>query len=154
MVSHFSQSSGQVVMGGVGGVDEVGLLSSVELFPPSNTCSIPDLPQPRNGHSLSVMSGGRVGGAWLVVCGGQSASDSLDSCISWVAGNESWTPLYTMRCFLIMRITFIKKHITVRLDMDLLPGRHPLFATPSFCWAASWPIWAMQQSLMPRLCRV
>ena len=101
----FPQSSGQVV---VGGIDGNNVLSSVELFPPSNSCSIPDLPQPRNGHSLSVMSGGRVGGAWLVVCGGQSAGDSLDSCISWVAGNESWTPLYTMRCFLIMRITFIK----------------------------------------------
>ena len=105
----FSQSSGQVVIGGVGGVDEVGLLSSVELFPPSNTCSIPDLPQPRTKHSLSVMSGGRVGGAWLVACVGFGGSSTLDSCISWVAGNESWTPLYTMRCILILRITFIKK---------------------------------------------
>ena len=104
----FSQSSGQLLVGGNGG-NGGRFFSSVELFPPSNTCSIPDLPQPRNSHSLSVMSGGRLGGAWLVACGGYSDSSFFDSCISWVAGNDSWTPLYTMRCILILRITFIKK---------------------------------------------
>ena len=105
----FSQSSGQVVVGGNRG--DVERLSSVELFPPSNSCSIPDLPQPRDGHSLSVMSGGRHGAAWLVVCGGFSGSSYLDSCISWVAGNESWTPLYTMRCILITENRIYKENI-------------------------------------------
>ena len=88
-------------MGGYGGN---GVLSSVEIFPPSNSCTIPDLPQPRAGHSLSLISG------VLVVCGGSSANRNLlrnllDSCISWVAGNDSWTPLYKMRCLPIMTFT-------------------------------------------------
>jgi len=86
-----TQGQGQVVVGG----DEGGgnnFLSSVELFPrpPSDACSIPDLPQPREDHSLSLLSGGR-----LVVCGGGDGS-YLDSCIYWVAGNTSWTPFHTM----------------------------------------------------------
>ena len=94
----FSQSSGQVVVGGNSG--NGGRLSSVELFPPSNSCSIPDLPQPRYHHSLSLLSG------VLVVCGGRNVDgNDLDSCISWVAGNASWTPLYTMRCLPIMTFT-------------------------------------------------
>jgi len=66
----------------------------VELFPAPlfEDCSIPDLPHPRYGHSLSLLSGGRV-----VVCGGYYGN-FLDSCLSWVAGNSSWTPFYTMRC--------------------------------------------------------
>ena len=76
----------------VGGHDGSNYLSSIELFPrpPSDTCSIPDLPQLRSRHSLSLLSGGR-----LVVCGGYNGG-SLDSCISWVAGNTSWTPFHTM----------------------------------------------------------
>ena len=69
--------------------------TQMELFPPPmTTCSIPDLPEPRTDHSLSLLSGGR-----LVVCGGRSGVTylDLDSCISWIAGNDSWTPLYTMR---------------------------------------------------------
>ena len=89
----------------VDGHDGNKIISSVELFPlpPSDTCSIPDLPRPRAGHSLSLMSGGR-----LVVCGGLDEDgttwdeNNLDSCLSWVAGNDSWTPLYTMRCLTIM----------------------------------------------------
>ena len=79
----------------MGGHDGSDGISKVELFPlpPSDTCSIPDLPQGRYGHSLSLLSGGR-----LVVCGGYDGSNFLDSCVSWVAGNTSWTPLYTMRC--------------------------------------------------------
>ena len=79
----------------VGGFGSNGL-PSVELFPrpPSGTCFIPDLPQARHGHSLSLLSGGR-----LVVCGGYSGVH-LDSCISWVAGYTSWTPLHTMRCLI------------------------------------------------------
>jgi len=73
----------------VGGKDG-NEISSVELFPPSDACSIPDLPQPRQGHSLSLLSGGR-----LVVCGGYRYGYH-DSCNSWVAGNTSWTPFHTM----------------------------------------------------------
>jgi len=71
-----------------------GYGTSFELFPrpPSNACFIPDLPQPRGYHSLSLLSGGR-----LVVCGGVGGShNKFDSCISWVAGNTSWTPFYNM----------------------------------------------------------
>ena len=79
----------------VGGFDGINHLSSIELFPrpPSDTCSIPDLPQGRSGHSVSLLPGGR-----LVVCGGESREGWMDSCISWVAGNSNWTTFYTMRC--------------------------------------------------------
>jgi len=79
--------SGQLVVGGYDGSDQ---LSSVEIFPPpsSDTCSIPDLPGPRNGHSLSLLSGGR-----LVVCGG-SPSSKEKSCITWTRGSTSWAHLY------------------------------------------------------------
>ena len=88
----------QVLVGGDDGYDGYGgnAISSVELFPRPpfpDTCFIPDLPQPRVGHSLSLLSGGR-----LVVCGGVDDEDNLlDSCLSWVAGNDNWNPLYTMR---------------------------------------------------------
>ena len=87
-----------MVVGGYGSSQ----LTSVELFPRplSDTCFIPDLPQGREYHSLSLLSGGR-----LVVCGGEYYDGSwiyIDSCISWVAGNTSWTPLYTMRCLPII----------------------------------------------------
>ena len=96
----------------VGGYDSSNDLSSVELFPPppSDCCSIPDLPQGRFGHSLSLLSGGR-----LVVCGGRDASGNiLNSCISWVAGNTSWIPLYTMRWLTIIKEnTSLHYHIVV-----------------------------------------
>ena len=84
-------------MGGSNG----NYLSSVELFPRplSETCYIPDLPEPRMRHSISLLSGGR-----LVICGGEEftspGSRLLDTCISWVAGDTSWTLLFTMRCLL------------------------------------------------------
>ena len=89
----------------VGGYDG-NYLSSVELFPPSDSCSIPDLPQTRRHHSLSLLSGGR-----LVVCGGWDGN-YLDSCISWVAGNTSWTHFHTMRCLPIIlhNHSSLKKH--------------------------------------------
>ena len=76
----------------VGGYDG-NHLSSVELFlpPPSDACSIPDLPKPIAGHSISLLSGRR-----LVVCGGEDADGiPQSSCISWVAGDISWTTHYT-----------------------------------------------------------
>ena len=82
---------GQVI---IGGWDGTGNLESVEVFPrpPSDACFIPNLPQARKGHSLSLLSDGR-----LVVCGGWDGSNDLDSCLSWVAGNTGWTPFYTLR---------------------------------------------------------
>ena len=73
-------------------------LASVEIFPPpsSSGCSIPDLPGTRYHHSISLLSGER-----LVVCGGTTSN-----CISWVAGNTTWTIFGTMRCEDKKRIRF------------------------------------------------
>ena len=149
-------------------------LPSVELFPPRNhygntflldtSCSIPDLPQPRFSHTLSLLSGGKV-----VVCGGVGGSSNrLDSCITWVAGATSWTLLYNMRChpmiiidkpelsdccldlFLILYSVFVKvkkitippqssslsNTITARRELFTRLGRHLLFPTPLSCLAA------------------
>ena len=95
----------QVVVGGynsgnylVGG--SLAELSSAEIFPrpASSFCAIPDLPEPRTWHTMSLLSGGR-----LVVCGGDHpGGGDYDSCISWVSGNRSWTHLFTMRCIIIL----------------------------------------------------
>ena len=81
------------------------MLKSADLFPlpaceiNSPACSIPDLPQPRLDHSLSLLPGGR-----FVVCGGRDFDSysgqflTLNTCISWTAGESTWTYLYTMRC--------------------------------------------------------
>ena len=91
--------SGQVIVGGCkSGCNYKGISnSSIELFPrpPSKDCYIPDKPEAqlrRDRHSLSLMRGGV-----LVICGGWDDHVSLDSCVSWVAGNSSWTHLFTMR---------------------------------------------------------
>ena len=137
--------SGQVVMGGNTGTYQVDnyFLTSVELFPPSShSCSIPDLPQPRSHHSLSLLSGGR-----LVVCGGtDDEAYDFDSCISWVAGNTIWTPFHTMRCLPIIT-HLLKNTITVWRELVTRPGRRPLFPTPLSCSAAG----AVQQSSLQRL---
>ena len=79
-----ARNQGQVVVGGWNGKNKnKNYLSSVELITrtPSDNCSIPDLPQPRYDHSLSLLSGGR-----LLVCGGKDDRQNLlDSCLSWVA---------------------------------------------------------------------
>ena len=96
-------SSGQVIVGGKYDGDR---LANVELFPrpSSDTCFIPDLPEPRQDHSLSLLPGGR-----LVVCGGTGAVSYWKSCISWAAGDTSWTLLYTLRClYLCPTISFYK----------------------------------------------
>ena len=84
--------SGQVLVGGYNG----NILASVEVIPhpSSSSCTIPNLPQPRRYHSISLLSGGRI-----VVCGGRIGSTNYNSnsCISWANGNDSWVPLYTMR---------------------------------------------------------
>ena len=133
-------------------------LSSIELFPrpPSDTCSIPDLPQIRISPSLSILSGGR-----LVVCGGVSDvrppyPDSFDSCISWVAGNTNWTHLYTMRCLPIkphQSASTLPNTITVWGEPVTRPGRQPLFPTPLCCWADVKAMQLQNQSLQ-RLCQV
>ena len=91
----------QVIVGGKTSGYRGILNSSIELFPrpPSKDCYIPnivsDKPEAqlrRERHSLSLMRGGV-----LVICGGWDDHVSLDSCVSWVAGNSSWTHLFTMR---------------------------------------------------------
>ena len=125
-MSIFFLSPGQIVIGGHTseeqgqGPPEKPLLS-VELFPrpSSEACFIPDLPQPRAGHTLSILSGGR-----LVVCGGGLRFNSQfhDTCISWIWGNRSWTPLFTIRC--IQR----KKLLAPKVLLDYL---RPLLSIPS-----------------------
>ena len=102
------------------------LLSSVEIFPrpPSNTCFIPDLPQPREDHSLSLISG------VLIVCGGIDKDwNALDSCISWVAGNASWTPLYNMRCLPMM--TLYNKLLIIKHNHSMARTRHTAWTPQS-----------------------
>ena len=91
--------SGQVIVGGkTSGPGYRGIFnSSIELFPrpQSKDCYIPDKPEAqlrRERHSLSLMRGGV-----LVICGGWDGRVPFDSCVSWVAGNSSWTHLFTMR---------------------------------------------------------
>ena len=136
------------MLGGSGEGEDV-YLSSVELFPrpPSDTCSIPDLPQIRHYSSLSILSGGR-----LVVCGGLG----FDSCISWVAGNTNWTHLYTIRCLPIkphQSASTLPNTITVWGEPVTQPGHQPLFPTPLCCWAAVKAMQLQNQSLQ-RLCQV
>ena len=84
-------ATGQVI---VSGVNDVFYLPSVEIFPlpPSNTCSIPDLPEGRYRSTLSLLSGGR-----MVVCGGESPSRTLATCIVWTPESSSWKHIHTMR---------------------------------------------------------
>ena len=89
-LNHWYQP-GQVLIGGY----ENGRLSSVELFPQpaSETCSIPNLPEIKAGHSASLLPNGT-----LVVCGGaKDGSTHLDSCFSWSPGEKSWTASFKMR---------------------------------------------------------
>ena len=88
----------------IGGWDNIAVLRDVDLFPlpscssNSVSCKIPDLPQPRLDHSLSLLPGGE-----LVVCGGrdfdyeESRFYTLNTCFSWTVGEYSWILLYTMR---------------------------------------------------------
>ena len=119
----------------MGGYGNYGRLSSVELFPPSDTCSIPDLPQTRTSHSLSLLSGGR-----LVVCGGRNGSFSLDSCNSWVAGNTSWTHFTTMRCLLIIFTSHNHLHQTQSQCGEIWShGVDAAFSSRLHC--AAWRLW-------------
>ena len=80
------------------------IFSSIELFPrpPSKACQIPNNPPAqlkRESHSLSLILGGV-----FVICGGSDGSNDLDSCISWSAGDASWTHLFTMRYLYMVTI--------------------------------------------------
>ena len=104
---------GQLVLGGVNGSlarslsdEEAFRMSSAELFPlpQIENCFIPELPQPRRGFSLSVLSGGRI-----VVCGGfdspwQQEEQNLvtqpityDTCLVWKTGSTSWNLFRKLR---------------------------------------------------------
>ena len=89
-LSFRDQTLGTVFVGGYDGV----YMSSVELFPRVDSCSIPDLPQGRGSHTISLLSGGK-----LVVCGGRNdaRTDVGHSCIAWVEGDITWTHMYTTR---------------------------------------------------------
>ena len=138
-------ASGQVVVGG----DDGYYLSSVEIFPPlsSNSCFIPDLPQPRIQHSLSLLSGGR-----LVVCGGLDLSPQGVSrtCIVWAPGSTSWTHLHTIRSYNWIFHTDDKLNSTADGGIPTWRGSHHLSPTPSCCLAAI----IIQHSWMQRLCQV
>ena len=89
--SLISFATGQLIVSGLNKF----YLPSVEIFPPppSNTCSIPDLPEGRTRHSLSHLSEGR-----LIVCGGLSWSSNTEiSCIVWTPESLSWTHMHTLR---------------------------------------------------------
>ena len=125
-----SFASEQVIVGGITVQSGVGSveLSSVELFPrpPSGTCSIPDLPEPRKSHSLSLLSGGR-----LVVCGGHPKDKS---CVTWSSGSTSWTHFHTLRSsYFIYFQSYKKTHSTAREESTMWPGRRRLFLTPLCC---------------------
>ena len=104
LVLHNPSLTGHV---SIGGWDNIAVLKSADLFPlpacmiNSPSCSIPDLPEPRLDHSLSLLPGGR-----LVVCGGRDFDYNsgqfftLNTCISWAAAESTWTVLYTMRSIL------------------------------------------------------
>ena len=122
--SVISFASGQVIVGGQNDLS----LSSVEIFPPppSNTCSIPDLPEGRIKHSLSLLSGGR-----LVVCGGGSISNTATtSCIVWTAESNRWTDFHSTRsCHYILHAnqTLTQQHwetVSCCLDTPISPRLH------------------------------
>ena len=131
----------------VGGTDSTNVFSSIEVFPPSAACSIPPLPQPRGGHSLSPLSEGR-----LVICGGFNSmtlanhiitQTPLNSCIFWVAGNTNWALLYNMR-WLKLKNSRITVHLLVGWEWDeirngwdgshLLPSQTPTNHPSRFFW--------------------
>jgi len=128
------QYEGQLVVGGLGStnVNANVRLSSVEIFPPpsSDTCSIPDLPGPRHGPSLSLLSRGR-----LVVCGGSPTSEEK-SCIVWTRGSTSWTHLYTTSMARVAHVAWVPPSLSnaivllggapwddaVELTAEIVPG--------------------------------
>ena len=117
-------ASGQLV---VGGYTNNGGSSTVEIFPPpsSDTCSIPDLPGPRTGHTVSLLSGGN-----LVVCGGCCSASNEKSCIVWSGGSTSWTHLHTTRSFYCIfhtnkELTFQRgKEIPCGVDSNISSQHH------------------------------
>lgn len=66
--------------------------SSIENFPGSNLCSIPDLPTGRAFLTLSMLKP-KAGPPTLVVCGGEGHGDS---CLSWQKGARNWSSYATL----------------------------------------------------------
>merc|ERR1712038_1877683 len=57
---------------------------------PQANCSIPQVPTPRNRHTLSVINNGTT----LVACG--QVRSSTSSCVSWQAGKGGWKDYATL----------------------------------------------------------
>ena len=72
----------------IGGKDGDNILSSVEIFDPSNqslTCTLPNMTVARNGHAA-------VG---LTVCGGWDGNDGLQTCETLVG--QQWTESHRLQ---------------------------------------------------------
>lgn len=134
--------SGTVFVGGYDGV----YLNSVELFPRVDSCSIPDLPEGRGSHTISLLSGGR-----LVVCGGRNDARTAvgHSCISWVEGNITWTNIFTTRWPPQKNQAKTNWLITGSTDMTTMPGHQMIFLIPLCCLVA-----VVLVNSMPRLYQV
>jgi len=77
---------GAIVTGGQN--YETGYLDTVESYPP--TCSIPNLPTARYGHTTSLLP---TTPPTLVVCGGFEAGwfTDLNDCLAWRSGMAEWS---------------------------------------------------------------
>ena len=97
--------AGQLVVGGAPyGPDSFE--QQLELFPPRDSCQIPLLPEPRYAPSLSKLPGGK-----FVVCGGRIHGTAegqtfrgrdFTDCVSWTAGETTWSTAFTMRLLTIL----------------------------------------------------
>ena len=88
---------GVILVGGYGSEGET--LGSVENYPSSNLCNIPDLPGSGRGkHTLSIWEPKGNPHKNLVVCGGVDASGSnTDTCVRWWSGLTSWQSFTSLR---------------------------------------------------------
>ena len=86
-------------------------------------------PEPRTGHSISLLSGGR-----LVVCGGKG--DVSRSCIGWQSGNTSWTHLHTLRSSFL--IYYSNKQLTQQHGQSFQCGLDTIIFSQRHCtiWLA------------------
>ena len=74
-----------MITGGYNG----GSLKSAEIFNPvtKTSCSLPQLPEGRNGHSEDRG----------LVCGGGGSDATLKTCVKWSPASGTWTKSHTLR---------------------------------------------------------